>query len=517
MRQQVGQVALAQFQNRSLNTTARLLLTDDTDGFLNQVSTVEKVSQNQNSALQDYQSEQAALASLERSTATDLAQLEAQQQSLAELRTQSDGKITEAKAVLAKLTEAERQRIAAEEARLAQAAQQDANAVTTTDPTTTPTDGGGAVAGSGRAAKAIAFAKAQLGKPYVYAAAGPNAYDCSGLTSAAWKAAGVHIPRTSQAQFGAGTSVAKSDLQPGDLVFFYSGISHVAHLCRQRHDHPCAASRCRRALRKARLDAVRRRPPRRLTTVSGSRPFRVGAGVLALLCVLGLGAGCALSARDARSEAWSIVERDLCAPSARSDRRRAGDARRDSHLRPTRRPREIRHVSGIFGLGVRRSPVRQSHHSAAGRPARGGAAYGRSARRRAGRATGRLEPGDHCYVAAESRQRTLDVRGLAGGGRDRPRRSGRRTGGRCRRRRGQSSAVAHPTDPTRHRPGRDGGDRQFQDRPVRLVASRPDRGAGGARADRGAGESALGRRIGDRAPEQRRRVRPGAGCRAGQL
>ncbi len=228
MRQQVGQVALAQFQNRSLNTTAQLLLTDDTDGFLNQVSTVEKVSQNQNSALQDYQSQQAALASLERSTATDLAQLEAQQQSLAELRTQSDGKITEAKAVLAKLTEAERQRIAAEETRLAQAAQQDANAVTTTDPTTTPTDGGGAVAGTGRAAKAIAFAKAQLGKPYVYAAAGPNAYDCSGLTSAAWKAAGVHIPRTSQAQFGAGTSVAKSDLQPGDLVFFYSGISHVA-------------------------------------------------------------------------------------------------------------------------------------------------------------------------------------------------------------------------------------------------------------------------------------------------
>lgn len=225
MRQQVGQVALAQFQNRSLNTTARLLLTEDTDGFLNQVSTVEKVSQNQNSALQDYQSEQAELASLERSTATDLAQLEAQQKSLTVLRKQSDAKITEAKAVLAKLTDEERQRIAAEEARLAKAAQQDANAVTTSDSTATD---GTAVAGSGRAAKAIAFAKAQLGKPYVYAAAGPNAYDCSGLTSAAWKAAGVSIPRTSQTQYGAGKSVSRSDLQPGDLVFYYSGISHVA-------------------------------------------------------------------------------------------------------------------------------------------------------------------------------------------------------------------------------------------------------------------------------------------------
>ncbi len=231
MRRQVGQVALAQFQNRSLNTTARLLLTEDTDGFLNQVSTVEKVSQNQNSALQDYQSEQAELAGLERSTATDLAQLQTQQKSLTDLREQSDNKITEAKALLAKLTEEERRRIAAEEARLAKAAQKAANAAKTATPTTTDgaTSGGSAVvAGSGRAAKAVGFAKAQLGKPYSFAAAGPNAYDCSGLTSAAWRAAGVSIPRTSQTQYGAGRAVSKSELRPGDLVFYYSGISHVA-------------------------------------------------------------------------------------------------------------------------------------------------------------------------------------------------------------------------------------------------------------------------------------------------
>jgi peptidoglycan DL-endopeptidase CwlO len=226
MRQQVGQVALAQFQNRSVNTTARLLLTDDTDGFLNQVSTVEKVSQNQNSVLQDYQSEQAELASLERSTAADLTQLEAQQTSLTQLRQQSKDKVTQAKSVLANLTEQERQQIAAEEAQQAQTAQQDADAVTT-DPST-DTSGGSDVAGSGRAAQALAFAKAQLGKPYVYATAGPNTYDCSGLTSAAYKSAGIAIPRTAATQFGAGTPVAKSDLQPGDLVFYYSGISHVA-------------------------------------------------------------------------------------------------------------------------------------------------------------------------------------------------------------------------------------------------------------------------------------------------
>ncbi|WP_436771534.1 C40 family peptidase [Yinghuangia sp. YIM S09857] len=80
---------------------------------------------------------------------------------------------------------------------------------------------------SGKAATAIAFAKAQLGKPYVYGAAGPNAYDCSGLVQAAWKAAGVSLPRVTNAQFANGNKVSISNLQPGDLVFYYSGISHV--------------------------------------------------------------------------------------------------------------------------------------------------------------------------------------------------------------------------------------------------------------------------------------------------
>ena len=80
---------------------------------------------------------------------------------------------------------------------------------------------------SSRGAKALAFAKKQLGDSYRYGATGPNAWDCSGLTGGAWKAAGVKIPRTSQAQYRSGRKVAKSDLKPGDLVFFYSGISHV--------------------------------------------------------------------------------------------------------------------------------------------------------------------------------------------------------------------------------------------------------------------------------------------------
>ena len=221
LRVQAGQAALAQYQNRHLDTAAKLLLSDDTEDFLSQVSTLEKVSENQNSALQDYQSEQAKLADLERSTETETTQLTKEQAELSKLRKSSDSKITDSKKVLDRLTEEERQRIAAE-ANQAQATSQAAAESASTDTSTT------VQAGSSKGAIALAFAKSQLGKPYRYAAAGPDAYDCSGLTMASWAKAGVSLPRTSQAQIGAGQAVSKSDLQPGDLVFYYSGISHVA-------------------------------------------------------------------------------------------------------------------------------------------------------------------------------------------------------------------------------------------------------------------------------------------------
>lgn len=79
---------------------------------------------------------------------------------------------------------------------------------------------------SSRAAIAVKFALAQLGKAYVFAASGPRAFDCSGLTMAAWAAAGVSLPHFAAWQYNAGHHVSRSQLQPGDLVFFYSPISH---------------------------------------------------------------------------------------------------------------------------------------------------------------------------------------------------------------------------------------------------------------------------------------------------
>lgn len=74
---------------------------------------------------------------------------------------------------------------------------------------------------------ALAFARAQIGRPCLWGAAGPDAYDCSSLTQAAWKAAGVLLPRTAQEQSGAGALVPLTDIRPGDLIFFYDSIDHV--------------------------------------------------------------------------------------------------------------------------------------------------------------------------------------------------------------------------------------------------------------------------------------------------
>ena len=81
---------------------------------------------------------------------------------------------------------------------------------------------------SSAAAKAVAFARAHLGDRYVWAAEGPNAFDCSGFTLSAYRTAGISLPHSSSAQSGIGRSVSRSDLQPGDLLFWYSPIHHVA-------------------------------------------------------------------------------------------------------------------------------------------------------------------------------------------------------------------------------------------------------------------------------------------------
>ena len=82
--------------------------------------------------------------------------------------------------------------------------------------------------GGGGAAAAVRYAYAQIGKPYSFGGAGPGSFDCSGLTMMAWRQGGIALPHSAAAQSGIGRRVSQSELLPGDLIFRYSPISHVA-------------------------------------------------------------------------------------------------------------------------------------------------------------------------------------------------------------------------------------------------------------------------------------------------
>ena len=181
------------------------------------------------------------------------ATISAQADTVSDLETQfTAAEEREAEEERQRQAEAERQREAEEAAaRQAeqeaaaeqQAAQQDeptSNDTSSTDDNSSTSNGGAdsssqEPAPSTRQSAQVAVDKAleQVGKPYQYGANGPNSFDCSGLTSYAWRAAGVDITRTSRSQWNATTRISRSEIQPGDLVFFSrdgtpGGIGHVA-------------------------------------------------------------------------------------------------------------------------------------------------------------------------------------------------------------------------------------------------------------------------------------------------
>ncbi|MEU3611991.1 NlpC/P60 family protein [Streptomyces sp. NPDC006872] len=114
-----------------------------------------------------------------------------------------------------------------------QAVPQAAAPQTTAPPAAFPTDVTSSTTGTaylGKADKALAFARAQIGRPCVWGATGPESYDCSSLTQAAWKTAGVTLPRAAIDQARDFTRISLADLRPGDLVFFFDDLSHTG-LC----------------------------------------------------------------------------------------------------------------------------------------------------------------------------------------------------------------------------------------------------------------------------------------------
>jgi cell wall-associated NlpC family hydrolase len=234
MRKTLSALAANDYQNGNISLSAQMVTSGDAGQFLSRLTTMQNVSDRTKSRFQSFQSEQARLQTLEKQAASDRTTIKASRDSQAVLLKKTKAKEDDAKKVLASLTAQEQQKLAREQAAAAQsranAASQNSRSEVRSDTSASPASPSGSssnTSASGRAATAIAFAKSKIGGPYVYGGTGPTGYDCSGLMQAAWAAAGVSLPRTSQEQFGAGTSVSTSNLQPGDLVFYYSGPSHV--------------------------------------------------------------------------------------------------------------------------------------------------------------------------------------------------------------------------------------------------------------------------------------------------
>jgi cell wall-associated NlpC family hydrolase len=211
--QKLAAQASAAYRTGGLDATMSLVTSGTPQTFLDQTSTMQEVAHYQASQI-------AAAAAAQRTMSADQvlhdAQIKQQKSTLADItakRNQISTLLSQQKALLSRLTSAARAQYDAQ-----------ANAVAARQLALRSSYTGPA---SGQAAAAVQYAYAQLGKPYYYGGAGPNSFDCSGLTMRAWEAAGVALSHNAAAQQSSIPAVSLGALEPGDLVFFGAPAHHV--------------------------------------------------------------------------------------------------------------------------------------------------------------------------------------------------------------------------------------------------------------------------------------------------
>lgn len=214
LRDRVGSLAAAQYRGGGLDPSMRLMLSADPDTFLERASLQQRLGERDVNALQLFEAQRRGLRQQRTEAARKLAELEATRGEQRRKKAEVQGKLAKARQLLNTLSAQERARIAEEEARA--------------DRASARVDLGDEASASSRAAAAFAAARSRVGMPYVWGASGPGSFDCSGLTSWAFRQADVNLPRTSQAQASAGTRIGSlGDLRPGDLVIMRTDLSHV--------------------------------------------------------------------------------------------------------------------------------------------------------------------------------------------------------------------------------------------------------------------------------------------------
>ncbi|MFE6685534.1 NlpC/P60 family protein [Streptomyces sp. NPDC057743] len=213
MRSRLGALAAAQYRSGGIDPTVRLMLSERPDSYLEKASALDRLSGTQARELHRLQAATRQLDQQRREAARKLAQLEAGRAEVAKHKKDVQRKLATARRLLNALPAPAR-------AAYDRATRSDGRGERVPDLS-------GVEAGSGRAAAAVAAVRAAVGSPYAWGGSGPSSFDCSGLTQWAYGRAGVSLPRTSQAQRGAGTRVPLSQARPGDLVIYRSDASHV--------------------------------------------------------------------------------------------------------------------------------------------------------------------------------------------------------------------------------------------------------------------------------------------------
>jgi cell wall-associated NlpC family hydrolase len=210
LQKSVGAFAANAYRNGGLDQTLQLVFSDDPEAFIDRASDLDALSSREAGALRKVVEARRELQANQTAAAQQLAVVEAQRKALATEKAEVEKNLRAARDVLNRLQAKDR-------ATVARASRDnDPRDLLKNLPLPNP-----------RASRAIEYALAQLGDRYVWGAAGPDGFDCSGLTMAAWSRAGVSLPHSSAEQYSMGTKVPRSELQPGDLVFFYSPVSHV--------------------------------------------------------------------------------------------------------------------------------------------------------------------------------------------------------------------------------------------------------------------------------------------------
>ena len=216
--QQVRGIARAAYTGEGFGSFQALLVSGSADEFVDRMAILQTIAGHQGAVLGDAAAANVAAAQAQATAARATAEAKAQYDDVAARQASLQAQVDEFRAAFDELS-AQEQRTAIDSHHGERTSRDERQPVAAAT--------GPVVADSQAAQVAIDTAMAQRGKPYVWAASGPRSFDCSGLTSFAFGAAGISLPHSSRMQAQLGEPVSRDALRPGDLVFFYEPVSHV--------------------------------------------------------------------------------------------------------------------------------------------------------------------------------------------------------------------------------------------------------------------------------------------------